>query len=67
MKKESKRMRWTNKEWKNTGPRNSINRECRKRKEAFSDSICLEVNVKLKSGQMNKTYEMVKFFLETEK
>jgi hypothetical protein len=42
--------------------RNSINRVCKRSKEAFLDNICTEVNKKLKSGQMDKTYEMVKTF-----
>jgi esterase/lipase len=31
--------------------RNAINRECRKSKEAFLDSICTKVNIQLKSGK----------------
>jgi len=47
--------------------RNSINRECRKSKEAFLDSICTEVNIQLKSGQMDKAYGMVKTFFGDKK
>jgi len=40
--------------------RNLINRESKKSKEAFLDSICTELNVQLKSGQINKAYRIVK-------
>ncbi|CAI6359166.1 unnamed protein product [Macrosiphum euphorbiae] len=39
--------------------RNSIKRESKKSKETFLDSIFTELNVQLKSGQMNKAYRIV--------